>query len=388
MILSWLRCGRSSRRTCCCSAVPIEQFKEARNYQTLPEFLMARIRDLNQQLADLRQSENQLTAQKAQLEQAAAERTQQFEQAQKKATEDLMAEREKFNQDRARLEQEKMAIASQLAEKDTSIAGLQTGLDELKQTSGKQVSDLEKIVDEQRNEIKQQNRQSFEVPDAEITSVLQNQGVLYINVGSADNLRKMQTFSVYDKRQAGVMEARSKGRVRVTRILRDHLAECEILEDDIADIIVPGDVVFTPAWSPGQKIHFAFAGLIDVTGNGRSDAQLLEEIIRSNGGVIDDEVTPQTRYLVRGADKSGIPGQPELTNEGRAEFNQKIRASQQIGVDQLSVDKLLALMGWRAEVQAVSFREEGLPDAPAEGDDNGATPFRKRAPPRGDNGAF
>jgi Ca2+/Na+ antiporter len=148
---------------------PDEPFEKARNYQTLPEFLMARVRDLNQQLADLRQSENRLTAEKAQLEQAAAERTQNFEQAQKKAADDLLAEREKFNQDRAKLEQEKMAIASQLTEKDNKIAELQAAMDTLKQETEKQLVDMGRILDDQKQQIKQFSRTSFEVPDAEIT---------------------------------------------------------------------------------------------------------------------------------------------------------------------------------------------------------------------------
>ncbi len=78
-----------------------EEYDSARNYQSLPNFLMGRIRDLNQQLTDLRRSENQLTAQKAQLEQAAADRTKQFEDGQKKAHDDLMAELDKYKQERS-----------------------------------------------------------------------------------------------------------------------------------------------------------------------------------------------------------------------------------------------------------------------------------------------
>ncbi len=351
---------------------------------------MARIRELNQQLADLRQSENQLTAEKAQQQQAAADRTQKAELALKKASDDLLAERGKFNEDRTRLEQEKTGIASQLTGKDDRIVELTAEMDDLQQTSEKQILDMGKIVSEQRTEIKKHNRQSFEVPDASITSVNQNEGVLYINVGLADTLRRKQTFSVYDKRQTGLMEAKSKGRVEVIRILGDHLAACRVLEDDISEIIVPGDVVFTPAWAPGQKIHFALAGLIDVSGNGRSDTKLLEDLIRSNGGLIDDKVTPQTRYLIRGEDKSGTPGDATMTNAERAPYTDMVRAAQQIGVDQLSVDKLLALMGWRAEVQAVSFRQEGLPSESKTGADENdeSAAFRTRTPPRGENGAF
>ena len=77
---------------------------------------------------------------------------------------------------------------------------------------------------------------------------------MYINVGSADNLNLQQTFSVFDKGTTAIMEAKPKGRIEV---IADRSAStwprCRILEDKVSNIIVPGDLVLTPAWAPGSR---------------------------------------------------------------------------------------------------------------------------------------
>ena len=80
---------------------PDQENESARNYQSLPTFLMSRVRDLNQQLTDLRRSENDLTTQKAQLEQSSAARCKEFEDNANKARKDLEDERAKFVADLA-----------------------------------------------------------------------------------------------------------------------------------------------------------------------------------------------------------------------------------------------------------------------------------------------
>ncbi len=192
------------------------------------------------------------------------------------------------------------------------------------------------------------------------------------------------------------MGAKPKGRIEVTQMLGDHVATGKIRGDELTNIIVPGDIIYTPAWTPGRAIHIAVAGLIDITGNGKSDLELLTSLIKLNGGVIDEQVSPQTSFVVEGEMKSDKPG-GEMTAEERNVFVTKVTDAQRIGVDRLSVEKLLDKMGWKGDVRAVALgRGSGelgtlqtTPDegAGAESDDGGA--FRPRTPPaRGDGGAF
>ena len=84
----------------------------------------------------------------------------------------------------------------------------------------------------------------------------------------------------------------------------------------------------------------------------------------------------------------------------QADYNAKITAAAEIGVDRLSVDKLLSLMGWRADVKSVMLGSGTSANATAppkktpaaagaaKPTDNAAPAFRKRTPPRGTDGAF
>jgi hypothetical protein len=196
------------------------------------------------------------------------------------------------------------------------------------------------------------------------------------------------------------MEAKPKGRVEVTQVLGEHVAMCRILDDKVSNIVVPGDLLVTPAWERGRPIYFAIAGSVDITDNNKDDTELLKNLIELNGGVVDEEVTVRTRYLVQGEDRGSGEG-GAATEAERAAFNAKITAAAEIGVDRLSVDKLLSLMGWRADVKSVTLGSgttDAVTDQPkepagaaAEGAAaEGAAPeFRKRSPPaRGTEGAF
>lgn len=378
---------------------PDQESEAARNYESLPSFLLARVRDLNQQLADLRRNENALNTQKAQLEQTAAERSQKFEDAANQARADLDAERQKFQSDLGEVRKQMEGIAAQVAEKDNRIVELTEQMTQQQEAASKKIADMEKAILDIKIQRQQEEKPSFETPDAIVTSVNQKAGVVYLNVGSADNLKPQQTFSIFNKGTTAVMQAAPKARIEVTQVVSEHVSVCRILEDQVANIIVPGDLAFTPAWSPGQQIHFAIAGFIDLTNDDKSDLEMLKNLIRVNGGVVDDEVTVQTRYLIQGTDKGSGPD-GTFSDAERSAFNAMITAATEIGVDRLSTDKLLSLMGWKADVKSVVLGSGTVADATAEQPEQAPTTdaasaeaagpeFRKRTPPaRGEDGAF
>jgi len=228
-----------------------EEYESARNYESLPKFLMGRIRDLNQQLSDLRATEQKLTAEKAALTKSEADRSKKFEDAQQKARDDLLAQIETFKQDRDKLTKQSADLAGQLTTKDDKIVELQTTMADREKDLTGQINDLQTVVVDQKNLLVKLRQTSFEVPDAVVTSVNQKESVVYIDVGSADNLNRQQTFSVFDKGTLGVMQAEPKGRLEVIQVLGDHVAMCKILEDSLSAIIIPGDVVFTPRLGAG-----------------------------------------------------------------------------------------------------------------------------------------
>lgn len=375
-----------------------QEVEQARNYENLPSYLVSTIQDLNQQVADLRRTENQLAQQKAQIEESANERIQAAEAARDKAREELANQTEQFRQDLEAVREKWQKCQNEKGEKDARIVELNTQLEDTKAQLQKRIEDLSSIVDDQRGKLKGLEQTSFESPDAVVTTVNQQGRMLYIDVGAEDNLKVQQTFSVFDQGTTGVMDAKPKGRIEVRQILGPHVALCRIVEDQVSKIITPGDLVFTPAWSPGKNIHFATCGFIDIAEGPQNDADLLAKLIQLNGGVIDEEVTVQTRYLIEGKRTLGEETDIEVANDLQEDYDEKLRAAIEIGVDRLSPQKLLTLMGWEADVNTVTLGsgeaaevvEEGE-EEPAEAGTEGTEEenlFRRRSPPRGSDGAF
>ena len=200
-------------------------------------------------------------------------------------------------------------------------------------------------------ELSKRNKIETEVADGRITSISATTGLIYINLGRSDSLRPQVTFSVHGQNVANVAAARPKAKIIVTRLLSDpHMAEARVVEEDIANPIIRGDQLFSPAWSPGRKIRFAFAGTIDMDGDGRGDMKRLRDLVAINNGIVDawpDEngdmegtITTNTRYL--------IVGEAKLKNNAAIEARSAaIDKARENGVEQLSVVEFLDMMGWK-----------------------------------------
>lgn len=203
-----------------------------------------------------------------------------------------------------------------------------------------------------------------ENPDGKITLVNQRQRMVWIDVGRADGLQKQVSFSVFDHDVNGITSEKPKGRIEVVSLSGDHMAQCRILEDQASNPIIPGDIIHTPTWSPGQRMRFAIAGIMDVDGDGKDDFELVRNLITLNGGVIDaelkpdgtrvGEITASTRYFVIGK-------QPDETSSeaARSQYIKMYEETQRLGIDHLPLAKLLTMMGWKPEERTVQLTGGG-----------------------------
>lgn len=193
------------------------------------------------------------------------------------------------------------------------------------------ISDLVSINNILQDRIKNATRTSFERPDGLVRWVDNSTHMVWINLGSADNLTKRTSFSVYRQGNRGVgVDSKAtakgpedmKGAIEVTKILGPHMAEARIIDEDYYNPIAEGDPVYTPIWSPNQKESFAFVGKIDLDDDGRSDRELLHDLLASaNANVqieVDDEgnrtggkINERTKFLVVGE----LPSLEELADE-------------------------------------------------------------------------
>lgn len=347
------------------------------SYRTMPAILLAAINRKNASVVD---ANDQVT--KAQAEQTAntsreASRATTAEGARDTAVADLAKEKETYTAERARIKTEKETIATQLATNDKKfkadidqVAKERDALNTLVGTTQDTVNNLRGKV----KELESEQVNLFEAPDGKIAWVNQRQRLAWIDAGRADGLMRQTTFSVFDHDINGVTNAKPKGRIEVIRLSDEHMAECRILEDSPTNPILPGDVIHTPTWSPGQRLHFALAGVMDIDGDRIDDFELVKNIITLNGGVIDAELKKDgtrtgkmdinTRYLVLGA-----PPDENSPEKARQEYTSMQNEVERYGTDKIPVQKLLTQMGWKAEERTVELEGGG-----------GSSAFRTRKP--------
>jgi hypothetical protein len=341
--------------------------ENAKGLVSLPQYLVGAVAVRNAQLGDSQNRETTLTNEKGVTEKREQARAATAEQGMQKAAADLAGEREAFNKERDKFKKDLDDLKKQITTRDTQLKEIKEKSDKDLGASQLRIAELEKDVAKLRDKLANLTKDgpSFEGPDAQVTWVNQRQRMVWIDVGYADGLTRQTTFSIYDHDENGVSSAKRKARIEVIRVAEPHLAECRILEDEVKNPILPGDKAFTPAWSPGQHLHFALNGLLDIDGDGRPDNDEIKSIIELNGGVVDAELKPdgamtgaitiQTRYLVRGKSPSeksfsGEEGKRAFTN-----WSEMTEKAERYGVEIIEINRFLGMMGWKSQERTTTL---------------------------------
>ncbi|MEK6239650.1 MAG: hypothetical protein N2C14_33440, partial [Planctomycetales bacterium] len=211
--------------------------------------------------------------------------------------------------------------------------------------------------------------QKTDVADGEIRKVDQRSKIVYINIGRSDHLPSTLSFSIYppDKRDFTDSSDR-KGSIEVTEIVGEHLAKARIIDQDVRDVLLPGDKIYSPTWNPGRREHFALSGILDIDKDGRADNAVVKNLIRVAGGIVDAEVTtsgqlvgkitPSTRILVEGKRPIDVGGEgSETMSRVSAATNDLRKQADKNGVRIMSMDAFLDHVGYRKVGQV--FRSGG-----------------------------
>lgn len=363
------------------------------NYSSIAENLIAAIRLKNTGIAD---ANDRLKAAVQTRDKTVADETKKTQAAlagQKKAADDLAQVNATFTSERERMKTELATTAKTVAELQKSSVEVREAARTREEELTKQVEQSSVLNEALKDQLAGLSEESFELPDGKVTWVNQSANMLWINLGSADGLRTQTTFAVYEHNANGVANQESKGRIEVTKIMAAHQAQCRILEDELANPILPGDLIHTPAWQPGRKLHFALAGVLDVDGDDRSDPNTVRRVVTMNGGVVDLELkmdgsvdgqmSVNTRYLVLGEPPTGSDGQ--VDENVLTTYSEIIRDARKLGVDEISLDEFLNFMGWKAGSRTVPLGKR-LGGAPPSSYIEESTD--QTAPARGADGAF
>jgi hypothetical protein len=333
-----------------------------KNYHTFTAGLLTALNKKNASASDaIEQSKNfQQAKDKVALDEKA--RADAATASAEKAATDYKQASDTFAADRARNEEEQSKFTSAITTVKSDASNSVKKMADEKEALLKQIATLratnQRLVEELE---KYKNKMAGlkEQPDGQIMRVDQRLRMVWIDVGRADGLLRQTSFAVYDHNENGASTTKPKGRIEVINV-EEHMSEARILEDMPSNPIITGDVIETPAWSPGQRIHFALAMKMDINNDGVDDYDLVKSIILMNGGVIDAElrpdgtrhgkIDPNTRYFVVG-DKPNEATTKEVLNRFVAFDQDRFDLS----IPKIPVKELLAMMGWKVEERTVEL---------------------------------
>ncbi len=297
-----------------------------------------------------------------------------------------------------------------------AISDQRNSITELQQTLEKQDKAMVQKAALHRSTVRRLNRvvqkrdaHRFERADGKITLVESGQRLVWLDRGSADGLRPGVRFSVFDRdvEQLGAGRKGLKGVVQVSRVTGSHRSQARIIESDKLDPLLPGDVVFSPIWSPGRAEEFALVGLVDLNNDGRSDIEGLRRYVQDSGARIrawvdesgkrsGGEVGMSIKYLVVG--RTPDPDSAR-TEEQRGIYNRLIghltamrEEAYDHGVRVVRLNDFLTYIGYRPGLgTGVSVTVEPSPEKPA-GSTRRSSPLRrspkKNGSTKGINGRF
>jgi hypothetical protein len=357
--------------------------------KTIEELGIA-LKDAKDEVPKLRDEHKQnLEAQEAQIARFKAERD--------KAEVDLTTEQTKYRDDVERKNREGVTLQASLQaarkEMKERIDKIEVKFQEaVKKT--KTLEEVNVVISDENQGLK--GAVNAGTANGEVTWVNQRSATVWINLGRADGLTRQVTFSVYpaDVTDLTAKDAR-KGKIEVTQILGDHLAEARVLEDEITRPIMPEDKIFTPVWNSGMKRHFALVGFLDIDGDGKSDLETVKHIIAINGGVVDCYVDPSgkqvgqinvnTNCLVLGERLT------EKNDTRQLNADSKIRnEADQYRLQKVQLGDLLQRMGWKNVSPVVRYGrganvkdfQPKVEELPRKSTGNVSDLFEKRQPPK------
>lgn len=330
-----------------------------KNYRQAVEVLYGKLNETNATLIATKDQLKNLETKLNEVEIGHQGQVTQYKTQIAKIQQEAANERAQFDAAREELKKSQDKLAEDLAK---NVAQFDKERAEFNQQLADMTAELKKREDANYKLLDRVQRESetFEVADGAITWVNQANNTVWINLGPGDALRRQVTFSVYDTEDSDAGKAAKKGKIEVTRMLGDHMAEARVTDDDPRNPILPGDHIYSPIWHRGVPQRFAFTGKIDLNDDGRSDLSLARDLVSINGGKVDahpddegnmtGQITVDTRYLVFGE-------YPESPNDAnlRTTWQKMHDDAKAMGVELISITDFMNQMGYKPDDRTVGL---------------------------------
>jgi hypothetical protein len=326
-----------------------------KDYRSMLQQVVQTNHDLRSQVADLYNRNQKLQERFAAMEAACQKRLDVVQDSVEKFAADLAKQRKDFTEDRERATRMAEQLADQLEEKRQENYRLIAKFSDEMMQMQQQLDRQRQINEELAKRIDSPIVPGIEA-DGRITWTSARSGMVWVNVGSADELSPQTTFGVFPARGEVVLTAEPKGSIRITRIVDEHIAEAEIVESDDTDPLLRGDAIHSPIWDPGRIPGIAIAGRIDLDDDGKDDRDRFRSLVERNGSRIDadltedstlqGQLTADTRYLVLGESPTDVDSN-DRAREYSIVYEHLIEEAKTLGVERIGLGEFLRRMGWQ-----------------------------------------
>jgi hypothetical protein len=366
-----------------------------RTYRKVLAYLNDELVKKNVGLAEQQKSVQELKDKIAVFEQVKQPQIDEAQKGQQTAIDDLAKEREKFNAQLVEFNGKTASIQEHLdkSHKDADSAAAKALA--IQKKAEEALAAAAKLAKEKSDTVIKLTKTTFESPSGKIRWVNQRERTVWIDLGRADALPRQLTFAVYSGNTQNVTSAAKKGGIEVSQILGDHLAEARIVDDNISDPLLPGDVVHTALWTPGVREKFAFTDGMDIDGDGTNRPDQLRNLINMSGGEVVAELSDKgerkgqmdasTRFLIVGKEQTNQT--PEALIKARTTM---LREAEKLGVQSVNLADFLHRIDYKNPTPVTHFGpgadsrqfEAKPPEGGPKSTGNSVSPiFKPRQPP-------
>lgn len=322
-------------------------------YRTMVAHLLRSIRAAAQREVDSLQRERQRERQLEDFERQYESSLDVRERAHADVVKELGEVRQRFYQTQDEYIQKWKTLVVQLNEKEAQLIDWEMKTDRLKKSFNRELAQLQRRYELMRDRWEDALPDKDNVaPLGRVIHVNGRERTVTVDLGHADRLPRGLTLSVFTGPTDNVAGKKPKGRIEITRLIDEHAAEARVIEDRLSDMILSGDVVYTPVWKVGGQRRFALVGIMDIDGDGEDDLDRVRHLIERSGGKVDavvdragkqtGKITIDTWFVVVGKMSSGDRDAGDLPEAVSRVLDQ----ADELGVDRISLERFLETVGY------------------------------------------
>jgi hypothetical protein len=323
------------------------------NYPKLTETLIGELRDRNLQIDTANRSQAELVKKTESAIKNESEARVKAEARADKMEKDLEVARADF-QSKLDAGQQAITQVSETLQKKIAEFAKEKATLEAKSREDKERADKFLALNLKLNRrVREVEGEEFQSAQGKIVNTAEGGNVVWINLGSADELRPGVKFGIIDPNVTRLKEASPKAHLEIAEILGPNLSRGKVISGNIQVPVVMNDLVYSVVWQKGRKMQFALLGKMDINRDGLDDRDTLKAMIVQGGGVVTEDLSPDgksagrmtvdTNWLVVG-ESFKVSANDELDTrqkDFRSKYADMQLRAKELAVSQINLDKLL-----------------------------------------------